>query len=62
MPYDDIVLEAEDKMEKAVAVLLDEMRGVRTGRATASLVDGLKVDYYGAPTPLKALASITVPE
>jgi len=62
MPYDDIVLEAEDKMEKAVAVLLDEMRGVRTGRASASLVDGLKVDYYGAPTALKALASITVPE
>ena len=62
MPYDDIVLEAEDKMEKAVAVLTDEMRGVRTGRATASLVDGLKVDYYGAPTPIKSLASITVPE
>jgi ribosome recycling factor len=62
MPYDDIVLEAEDKMEKAVAVLNDEMRGVRTGRASAALVDGLKVDYYGAPTPLKALASITVPE
>ncbi|HEX7898255.1 MAG TPA: ribosome recycling factor [Planctomycetota bacterium] len=62
MPYDDIVLEAEDKMEKAVAVLTDEMRGVRTGRASASLVDGLKVDYYGAPTPIKSLASITVPE
>lgn len=62
MPYDDIVLEAEDKMEKAVAVLNDEMRGVRTGRATASLVDGLRVDYYGAPTPIKSLASITVPE
>jgi ribosome recycling factor len=62
MPYDELVLEAEDKMEKAVAVLTDEMRGVRTGRATASLVDGLKVDYYGAATVLKALASITVPE
>ena len=62
MPYDDIVLEAEDKMEKAVAVLNDEMRGVRTGRASASLVDGLRVDYYGAPTPIKSLASITVPE
>jgi ribosome recycling factor len=62
MPYDDIVLEAEDKMEKAVSVLHEELRGVRTGRASASLVDGLRVDYYGAPTPLKALASITVPE
>ena len=62
MPFDDIVLEAEEKMEKAVAVLIDELRGVRTGRASAGLVDGLKVDYYGAPTPLKSLASITVPE
>ena len=62
MPYDDIVLEAEDKMEKAVNVLAEELRGVRTGRATPALVDGIKVDYYGAPTPLKSLASITVPE
>ena len=62
MPYDDILLEAEDKMEKAVGVLQAELRGVRTGRASAALVDGIKVDYYGAPTPLKALASITVPE
>ncbi len=62
MPYDDIVLEAEDKMEKAVNVLSDELRGVRTGRASAALVDGIRIDYYGAPTPLKALASITVPE
>ena len=62
MPYDDIVLEADDKMEKAVAVLADELRGVRTGRATAALVDQLKVDAYGTTSPLKALASITVPE
>lgn len=62
MPYDDLVLEAEDKMEKAVNVLVEELRGVRTGRATPALVDGIKVDYYGAPTPLKSLASITVPE
>ena len=62
MPYDDIVLEAEDKMEKAVAVLAEELRGVRTGRATAGLVDQLKIEAYGAPTPLKSLASITVPE
>src|SRR5258708_17327053 len=62
MPYDDIALEAEDKMEKAVSVLHEELRGVRTGRASAGLVDQLKVDAYRAPTPLKALASITVPE
>ncbi|MBI4565639.1 MAG: ribosome recycling factor [Planctomycetes bacterium] len=62
MPYDDIVLEAEEKMEKAIEVLHHEFKGVRTGRATPGLVDGVKVDYYGAPTPLKSLASITVPE
>jgi ribosome recycling factor len=62
MPYDDIVLEAEDKMEKAVNVLVEEFKGVRTGRASAGLVEPIKVDYYGAPTPLKSLASITVPE
>ena len=62
MPYDEIALEAEDKMEKAVAVLNKELRGVRTGRASPGLVDTIKVDYYGEPTQLKALASITVPE
>ncbi len=62
MPYDDIALEAEEKMEKAVEVMAGEFKGVRTGRATPALVEGVKVDYYGAPTALKALASITVPE
>jgi len=62
MPYDDIALEAEEKMEKAVEVMAGEFKGVRTGRASSALVDGVKVDYYGAPTPLKSLASITVPE
>jgi ribosome recycling factor len=62
MPYDDIVLEAEDKMEKAVEVLVGEFKGVRTGRASPGLVEGVRVEYYGAPTPLKGLASITVPE
>ena len=62
MPYGDIVLEAEEKMEKAVEVVATEFKGVRTGRATPALVEGVKVDYYGAPTPLKSLASITVPE
>ena len=62
MPYDDIALEAEEKMEKAVSVMSEELRGVRTGRASASLVDGLKVEAYGTLNPLKSLASITVPE
>jgi ribosome recycling factor len=62
MPYDDIVLDAEDKMDKAAAVLVEEFKGVRTGRASPGLVEHIQVDYYGAPTMLKALASITVPE
>ena len=52
MPYDDIALEAEEKMEKAVEVMTGEFKGVRTGRATPALVDGVRVDYYGAPTAI----------
>jgi ribosome recycling factor len=62
MPADDIVLEADDKMDKAVGVLSDEYRGLRTGRATPALVDHLSVEYYGAPTPIKQLASISCPD
>jgi ribosome recycling factor len=62
MPYDDIVLEAEEKMEKAVEVLMQEFKGVRTGRATPGLVEGISVDYYGAPTNLRQLATITIPD
>ena len=60
--YDDILLDTEDKMEKAVAHVVTEFNHIRTGRATPGLVDGVKVDYYGAPTPLKQLATISVPE
>lgn len=62
MSSDEILLEAEERMEKAVSVFRDELRGVRTGRASPALVDSLKVDYYGAPTPLKQLATISAPE
>jgi ribosome recycling factor len=60
--YDDILLDTEDKMEKAAAHLVQEFNHIRTGRATPGLVDGVKVDYYGAPTPLKQLATISIPE
>ncbi len=60
--YDDILLDTEDKMEKAVAHLVTEFNHIRTGRASAGLVDGVRVDYYGEPTPLKSLATISVPE
>ena len=62
MTSDEILFDAEERMEKAVAVLRDELRGLRTGRATPALVDSLRVEYYGSPTPLKQLAQISTPE
>ncbi|MDQ7778343.1 MAG: ribosome recycling factor [Planctomycetota bacterium] len=62
MPYDDIFLEADDKMNKSLTALADELKGIRTGRASPGLVDSIRVDYYGAPTPLKQLASVSVPD
>ncbi len=62
MPVDEILFEAEESMEKAVAHLQHEMRGLRTGRATTALVEYIKVDYYGTPTDLRALASLTTPD
>lgn len=59
---DDILLEAEDKMDKAVEVTRDELGSIRTGRANASLFHRILVDYYGAPTPLQQLAGVTIPE
>ena len=49
-------------MEKSVALLADQLRGVRTGRANVGLVDSIRVEYYGSPTPLKQLANLSTPE
>jgi ribosome recycling factor len=62
MDYDEILLDAEERMEKAVDHLRDVLRGIRTGRASPGLVDGLRVEYYGSPTPLKQIANIAIPE
>lgn len=62
MDEDEILLDCEERMEKAVGVLQDQLKGLRTGRATPGLVDSIRVDYYGSPTPLKQLANISVPE
>lgn len=62
MTQDEILLDAEERMEKAVHVFQEQLKGLRTGRATPGLVDGVRVDYYGQPTPLKQLAQISVPE
>jgi ribosome recycling factor len=62
MSIEEIVLEAEERMEKSVALLTDQLRGVRTGRANVGLVDSIRVEYYGSPTPLKQMANLSTPE
>ncbi len=62
MPIDDLLLECEEKMDHAVKFFHDELRVIRTGRASAGLVEHIKVDYYGSPTDLRQLASISAPE
>jgi ribosome recycling factor len=59
---EDVLLEAADKMGKAVAHTQGEFSGIRTGRATPALVEKMKVDYYGAEVPLQQLAGFSVPE
>lgn len=62
MTSEEILFDGEERMEKAVNVLRDELRGLRTGRATPALVDSIRVEYYGSPTPLKQLAQISTPD
>lgn len=58
----DSLKEAENRMHAAIQNLDDDLAGIRTGRATPALVERLQVEYYGSPTPLMQLATITVPE
>jgi len=62
MPVKKIVNEHKSKMEKAVQLLQDNLKGLRTGRASTGLVENLRVDYYGTPTPLKQLATMATPQ
>ncbi|MCI0737849.1 MAG: ribosome recycling factor [Gemmataceae bacterium] len=62
MPVDDILLDVEERMEKAADVLKHALAGIRTGRANPGLVDSLRVEVYGSPTPIKQLASVGAPE
>lgn len=57
-----VLLEGEEKMDKAIAAYERELSTVRTGRAAASLLDSVHVDYYGVLTPVKQMASISIPE
>lgn len=59
---DETLLEAEEKMDKAVEVAKEDFATIRTGRANAGMFTKVLVDYYGAPTPLQQLASFTTPE
>ncbi|HEY5672040.1 MAG TPA: ribosome recycling factor [Anaerolineales bacterium] len=58
----DIYKEAEERMKGAIKALEEDLNGIRTGRASPVLIERLQVDYYGNPTPLIQLASISVPE
>jgi len=59
---DETLLDAEEKMEKAVSVAKDDFASIRTGRATPAMFNKIVVDYYGALTPVNQLASLAVPE
>lgn len=62
MPTQAAISETKTKMQKAIDVLQDDLKAFRGGRATPALVEHLKVEYYGSPTPLKALATVSAPE
>ena len=57
-----ILLNAEEKMENAITALESRFANVRAGRANPNMLDGISVEYYGTPTPLKSLANISIPE
>ena len=62
MPAEDIHRTAEGKMQKSIEVLKHELATIRTGRASPALLDRVSVDYFGSPTPVNALATISAPE
>jgi ribosome recycling factor len=62
MDLKQIKKDTEEAMHKAVEYLKGELRGIRTGRASTGLVEYVKVDYYGAPTEVRSLALVSVPE
>jgi len=59
---DELLADAGRRMDKSVEATVHELNTVRTGRASAALLDRITVDYYGTPTPLRQLATINVPE
>ncbi len=59
---DSIIDDTRENMGKTIAFLEGELKRLRTGRANANLLDGIRVDYYGTPTPINQMASVAVPE
>ena len=59
---EEAFLEAEEKMDKAIEVAKEDLGAIRTGRAAPSMFSKISVDYYGAPTPLPQLASVSIPD
>ncbi len=57
-----VLLEGEEKMDKSIEAYKRELNTVRTGRASASLLDSISIEYYGVPTPVKQVASVSIPE
>ena len=57
-----IIRETEDKMKKSLEIVQHNFAGVRSGRANSGMVENIRVDYYGTSTPMKQVASITIPE
>ncbi|MFA6078731.1 MAG: ribosome recycling factor [Candidatus Omnitrophota bacterium] len=62
MNLKETIHDAETKMKKTVEATQREFSTIRTGRASTALIDGIRVDYYGAPTPLKQLAAVSTPD
>jgi len=62
MPVKEIVPDSKNKMAKAMEVLADELKTLRTGKASTGLVENIKVDYYGTHTPLKQIATLATPQ
>ena len=62
MSYKAVLEDGKGRFEKALVHLRDQLRTIRTGRASTALVDSIRVDYYGTPTPINQLASVSIPE
>ena len=61
MTDEEILLDTEERMEKAIAVLKSALAGIRTGRANPGLVESFRVEVYGSPVPIKQVAAVGAP-